>query len=144
MFKVHNLPLETPLNPSLSTYQKPKIRENASNQKEPAYQDPTHGRGPQSWSNLGIEHPGHNNSSLCLYGTDSATKFASGWKLDISQVNHCEDGLEEVGETDREYVSPKEKAKRELRNVNMVLRKSQFRNVDSSSLRETKDMVIYK
>lgn len=66
----------------------------------------------------------HNNcnSSLWIYGTESATKFTTEWKL-------------------QEEVSPKERAKREMRRVDMLIRQSQFKNVDTSSINETKDMV---
>jgi len=87
----------------------------------------------------------NNNSSLWLYGTESANKLNSNYKLNFSNLKDYEDDseekLERIGETEREYCSPKDKKKEELKNVNLILRKSHFKDIDQSSLKETKEMV---
>ena len=96
----------------------------------------------------GIGNP-HNNSSLCLYGTESEIKVPSNYKLNISNIQqyeedelHCNDfQLEKIGETDREYGSPKNNTKEEQNNMNSELRQSHFKDIDNSSLQETKEMV---
>lgn len=57
----------------------------------------------------GVCNP-HNNSSLCLYGTESGKKLHSNYKLNISNLQNYEDEdchndskLERIGETEREY-----------------------------------------
>lgn len=91
----------------------------------------------------------HNNSSICLYGTESGHKIRSNYKLNISQLQNYEDDdlhyndsqLERIGETDREYGSPNDQTREESKQVNFSLRQSHFKDVDLSSLKETKELV---
>ena len=70
-------------------------------------------------------------------------------KLDLSNIQDNEEGnmsnhelkLEKIGETEREYCSPNENTLEESKQVNSILRQSHFKNIDESSLQETKEMV---
>ena len=70
----------------------------------------------------------NNNSSLCLYGTESGAKIHPNTHLNLSNLQNYEDEdqhnsnfkLEEIGETDRENFSPNEAKKEESKHYSYL------------------------